>query len=506
MQPSKPQLTAEKSPQSPSAGAGRWRLHLSRFDRFVFLVILLLLGTIGLTILLGDRVGVTLERVGPLGTARATSTIVIQFSENMNRDTVPARLRVAQLSPEQADQPIGEESLEGEVFGTVSWNGSTISFRPSEALDPGATYTVILQPGAESENGRKVLSEYRFSFNVRSPRIAYLAPANSVPYNLWIADPADPTSVQQITASPSGIYDYGISPDGTKIAFSERNSNSGTNDIKLLDLESGTLEQLTNCVDAECKTPVFRPDGQVIAYERIDLNSDLSNVGASPTRIWLLDLSTRPATTRPMFEDSQLLGYYLRWSQNGSRVSVFDYASQGILVYDFTDQSTVIIPSQYGNPGEISPDGTRIVFPEIQLSENQATSYLQMVDLSTQELIRLSNPDEPVDDDVGIWSPDGTYLVIGRRYLDERYTRGRQLFKLNPDDLSSEPLVFDDKYTNGVFSFDPTGTQLLIQRFPDPIAMDDPNNMGLPEVWVYNMETQSLVKVADNAFFPRWVP
>lgn len=480
--------------------------NLTRFDRSVAFVIVLLVAATGLTILLGDRVGVTLQRVGPLGVSRSTSSIVIQFSESMNRDSVVPRLQVAQIPAEKAGESLAKEEALNTVEGTVTWNGATLNFRPSKALLPGATYQVTLQPGAVSDSGRTVLSEYRYSFSVRRPRVAYLGPASSAnPFNIYIADPSDPiNSVQQLTNSPSGIYDFSVSPDGSKIAFSEKNTSTGTMDIKMLDLDSGGIQQLTNCADAECKAPVWRPDGQVIAYERIDYNSDLAQtIGASPTRIWLIDLSSTPATTRPLFDDSQILGYGVEWSDDGQRIAMFDYGSQGILVYDFGGGDPVIIPSKYGNPGQLSPDGTQVVYPEITLDEASARSYLQLVDLTTNQIRRLSNPDDPIDDDTVAWSPDGTYLVIGRR---DANARGKQLYKMNPADGSVTPLLIDPDYYHGLFVFDPTGTQLVIQRYPDPVALNDPDNPGLPQIWTLDLQTGELIKVADNALLPAWVP
>jgi Tol biopolymer transport system component len=257
--------------------------------------------------------------------------------------------------------------------------------------------------------------------------VAYLAPANSAPFNIWIADPANPAAAQQVTFSPSGIWDYSVSPDGAQIAFSEKNGNTGTSDIKLLDLDSGAIRQLTNCLDADCKTPTWRPDGQVIAYERVDFNSDLTQVGVGPTRIWLIDLNTNPATTQPLFSDTQMLGYGVQWSADGNRITVYDSSNQGIVLHDFDTDATSIIPSRFGGSGWLSPDGTRIVFPEVLLDENQARTYLRIVDLETQQLSMLTAVDDPVDDDTAAWSPTGELLAIGRRYLDDRYTRGKQL-------------------------------------------------------------------------------
>ncbi|MCA9905125.1 MAG: PD40 domain-containing protein, partial [Anaerolineae bacterium] len=250
---------------------------ITGFDRIVMLVAAGIVGLILVTMLLGDRVGVVLKRVAPLQTAHATSPILLQFSESMQRDTLTDKLRI---------EPF--------VDGTSSWSGDSLIFRPAHALEPGETYTVILAPGARSEGGREVLSEWRFSFTVRAPRVAYLAPADASPLNVWMATPGEANSEQQITNSTGGIYDFSISPDGQFLAFSETNSSTGTEDIKLIDLETGSLRQLTNCVDASCTNPTWRPDGRMLAYERIEYNSDFGSVGASPTRVWLLDLSSQP--------------------------------------------------------------------------------------------------------------------------------------------------------------------------------------------------------------------
>jgi Tol biopolymer transport system component len=460
---------------------------LSTFDRTVLAVIVGLIAALGVTVLLGDHVGVTLVRVGPLGEARSTSQVVVQFSETMKRDTV--RLRV-------------EPAIEGDY----TWNGSTIIFRPADALEPGADYTVVLETDAESDSGRKVLSEYRFSFRVRTPRVAYLAPANSAPQNVWVADPADPASARQVTFSLSGIFDYGVSPDGTQIAFAERNSSTGTSDIKLLDLETGALQQLTNCVDSSCVTPVWRPDGRMIAYQREDFNSDIDNVGVSPTRVWLIDLSIVPATTRPLFSDSQLLGHTPQWSSDGNRIMVFDVRSQGIIVYDFMTDDIALIPSRYGSTGALSPDGTRLVFPELVFDGNMARSTLQIADLSTRQYAALTAAEEPIDDDMAVWHPDGQRLAIARRYTDARFTRGRQIYLLDPDDGTVEPLVVDERYANGWFTFDPNGRQLVIQRFPELDDNGQPNSAGQAEIWTYDLTSGELTQVATNGFFPRWVP
>lgn len=490
----------------PFIGRGNIQVgaRFSRFDRAVLLVIAGLLLLLGAILLLGDRIGVTINRVGPLGqSARSTSPIILTFSESMNRDALPDYLTVSEVRPGTDPQSLTESDRLSQIEGSIVWTGRTAFFRPAAPLTPGASYVVTLAPGFESDQGRAVLSEYRFGFSVRRPRVAYLAPATGIP-NLYIVDPAAPGQPQQISSSPSGIWDPNVSPDGSMIAFSEKNTTSGTSDIKLINLETGELRQLTNCQDADCTAPVWRPDGQVIAYQRVDFNSSLPDVPVSPTRIWLLDMNT--GATRPMFSDTQVLGFGLMWSRDGNRASLYDYSTPGILLHDFTTNETTIIPSQYGSPGIPSPDGQRLIYPEVVLSEAQARSYLRLVDLTTMTDEPIANPDEPIDDDNAAWSPDGTRLAIARRYLDERYTRGRQLYLMDVATREIETLLFDEHYMLGFFSWDPNGNALLIQRFPDPVALNDPENRGIPELWVLEVNTGALTKVADDAMFGRWLP
>lgn len=463
---------------------------LSAFDRVVLLVIAALVVGVGVTLLLGDRVGVTLQRVGPLGVARSTSAVTLQFSEPMDRATVEQRLR-----------------LEPPVDGAFSWTGSTMLFRPDAPLEPGGSYTVILEQGAQSQEGRLVLSEYRYDFAVAQPRIAFLSPADSMPQNIWLASINDPASAEQITFSPSGIYDFGVSPDGSQIAFAERNTLTGTSDIKLLDLSNGGITQLTNCQESDCTSPVWRPDGRAIAYNRVDFNTVPGSEGnAAPTRVWLLDLTTVPVTTRPLFADLQILGHSPQWSADGQRISVYN-RDEGILIYDFASNNIAVVPSRGGSSGALSPDGMRVAYTELTIIEGQQTrSYLQLADLESQELRLLSRPEDPILDERAEFHPDGSVLAIARRYQDERYTRGPQIYLMDPDDGSVEPLTDDPRYANFFFSWDPTGDRLLVQRFPELTESGDLNTQGRPEIWTLDVDSGALTQITANAYHPRWVP
>jgi Tol biopolymer transport system component len=341
------------------------------------------------------------------------------------------------------------------------------------------------------------------------PRVAYVAPADAAVHNIWIADPNKPDSAQQLTFSQDGIYDFDVSADGRYVAFSERNNNTSTTELKLLDLNTGSLQQLTDCisVNADCKTPRWRPDGKMIAYERTDLNNQNGGItGSSPIRVWLLDLSTNPTSTHPLFNDSQILGYEPQWSGDGSEIAVFDDSSGGVLIYNFQTGSVSKIPNQYGSVGTLSPDGTRLVFPEMTRIGNQMIAHLKIADLASRVFKDLTSADDPVDDIMPAWNPDGKRVAIARQYMDNRWTQGHQVYLLTPDDGSLEPLVVDEHYQSASFVWDSAGKELLMQRFPVLTETGEQNDDGRPEIWTYDLTTKKLTKIADNAFQPHWIP
>ncbi len=470
--------------------SNRRKTTLRPIDRAVALSSLALLLLVGVTLLMGDRVGVTLERVSPLGVARATAPIKIQFGEAMQRDSLQG---LVTLSPA--------------VEGTQNWSGNTLIFQPARALEPGSDYTVTLEAGGRSESGRAILSDYQFSFSVRRPEVAYLAPADGVPINIWIATPGVEGSERQLTQSPGGIFDYAVSPDGQYIAFSETNTATNTEDIKIVDLETGGLRQVTNCADSSCTNPVWRPDGQVIAYERVDYNTGIEGVGISPTRVWLIDLRPEPAVTTPLFPDTQILGYNPQWSGDGRRIAIFDRGSASILVYDFGDDSGLSIPTRAGTSGALAPDGTSLIFPEVVLQEGQeARTFLQVADLTSNAVNLLPGTSDNASDEEARWSPDGMSVIVRRRYLDERYTRGHQLAQIDIATGAVRELTDDPRFSNGFFSWDATGEQLVVQRLSLFDDQGQPDNLARPQVWTYDLETGEYMFVVNNAFYPRWVP
>ena len=129
-------------------------IRFTRLDVTVWSICLGLLAATFLTILVGDRVGITILGYSPSGITSSTSSVIIRFSQIMNRSSI---IQHFQTQPE--------------ITGTFSWNGTGMTFTPTETWQTGQQYTITLKAGAESESGRQVLSDLQFYI----PLLFYLA-------------------------------------------------------------------------------------------------------------------------------------------------------------------------------------------------------------------------------------------------------------------------------------------------------------------------------------------
>lgn len=336
--------------------------------------------------------------------------------------------------------------------------------------------------------------------------VAYLAPAYGGIQNIWLAPVNDAASAIQLTNAAGSVWNFSVSPDGRFIAYAARDPETTLNELWLLDLQTRQTQQLTNCVaeNADCRTPEFQLGGNVIAYERQIIDTGVTS-GTGAIRIWLLDLTTQPYSTRPLSDDSQLIGHSPQWSADGGTIAFFsaNIANPGVLIYNFApaagERTLKFIPGSNGSVGTLSPNGKQLVFPDIEQRPDRIASYLKIADLEALKFQRLTPEGEPVEDENARWHPDGQRLAITRRYLDDRFTNGYQLYMMQTSDGSVTPLAVDAKYSHGFFAWNATGDKLVFQRFELGVAD------ARPEIWWRDMTTGELTRLATNAFHPRWV-
>lgn len=468
----------------------RGSLRLDRFDIGVIIAAVVLLLGITVTIAMGDRAGVGVTFVSPGARAHTTTLIRIAFSEAMDTTSVEAGFAI--------DPPVN---------GQLTWTGDQVAFKPTTAFLPGK-YSVTLTKGAKSVQGRHLIDDEHWTFEVLPPQVIYLAPAvrdaDTKPTNLWIVDPTAPDKSRQLTFSTTGVLNFQPGPDGTQVAYSE-SAPDGTADLYVIPIDSGNdsskvqPQRITHCINAICQNPAWSPDGSRIAYERVELNKDIQSLDAGAARTWIVTL--KDLTTAPLFTDSQLLGELPRWSSDGARIIVHDKSIAGgqLVIYDLASGDRGIIPSP--DPvAALDSSRNRLAFLSIVDTPQGFITQIAMIDLTKpEEGIRILSGRENtnVDDSQPLWTPDGKALVIARRQLS---SRAPQVYLLDPVTSEVKPLVVDENFTHGALSLTPAGDQLLMQRYP---YLED---AAQPGIWVYAMQTGKLWQIAQNGFGPQWLP
>lgn len=458
------------------------RLNLDRFDQAVLIAIALMLLAMGGVILAGNNVGVRIESHSPQDFGNNDSTIRIRFYDEMDQASVEERF-----------------SIQPPLEGSLRWSGTReLIFEADNALISGSQYTVSVAAGAQSTNTGAVLQDdFRFDFRISQPRVVYLAPAGSQQRNLNLYD-LNTGDVQQLTNAEWGIADYDVAPDGNAIAYTLYNED-GTSDIWLHDLNSGAEYQLTSCVSARCSAPAWHPNGLEIAYEREELDIAFGTAGAR--RIWIVTLAT--AQSRLLFDDTQMTGHSPIYSPSGTRISFVATNPPGIMTYNFVEGNSVFAENMQGISATFSPSGSKIIYPTLVSGAigTQFYTQLEVISFDDQTRSTLIPTEEPIEDYAGAWRPGAeNELLVTRRYLDNRYTDGFQLYLLDTETLDAEPIVLDETFTHGSASWSPDGNLITMQRF----NRQEPGSR--PQIWLYNMQTEALDLIAEDAFMPSFLP
>lgn len=344
--------------------------------------------------------------------------------------------------------------------------------------------------------------------------VAYLYPASADAPNIWLSSLENPEDTQQLTFSTIAVYDFAVNSRGQSIAYSMRDEVSRSRDIYLLDLNSGNDRRITFCGDenAECYTPIFHPQDAVIAYVRVERESSIGNIVSNVPRIWIVDLDS--GTNRPLSDNTELVGHSPVWSDDGNTIAYYsaDLTAPGVMVYNFNPQinetrTLNYIPAYNGSVGALSPNGLKLVVQDVVNRGEQVFTYLKLIDFSESPstFVNFSDPDGVTDDIAVQWHPDGQHVTVGRRYTDERWTPGYQLFQINAESGEETTLLFDENYGHYFFAWDDTGDNLLMQRLPLVNEDGTVNNQASPEIWVLDYQTGELALIAEEAYFPRWV-
>ena len=448
-----------------------------RFDRVVILTAVGLLLLAALLIWRGDTVGVPVRNTFPARNAGAVSAetpIRITFGQPMNTAETP------------------EIRLDPPVRGVTRWQGAaTLVFEPAHPLAADTEYTVHLAAGLESRQGRLVLRPVSWQFQTRPSQVLYLGWNEDNYYQLFAVSP-DGGPPTPLTFPPDDLLDFTVSPDGTAIAYSSYREDGGS-DLYLIDSDGENRRQLLDCAQGACSNAAWEPNGRRLIYERRTITTE--GGGPGPPRLWWLDLNTNQ--TVAVFEDTQWLGSFARFSPDGQWIAYLTPNNQEIQAYHLESGRSVRIPSSSGEPPMWDADSSSVLMTEIDFAGEQYSIYIYRVAMATTEVTQMSGEDEVIDG-WPTWSPDEEWIAFNRK--PSRAPTGKQLWMMSADGSEIIQLTNEPGRHHGPPAWSPDGRWLVHQQF----AQAEPN--ADPEIWLLNVVTLEAKKLASPGIQPAWLP
>jgi dipeptidyl aminopeptidase/acylaminoacyl peptidase len=405
-----------------------------------------------------------------------------------------APLRLVFSAPMEAESVSKHLSIAPNRPGTLTWQGDTLLFTPSQPWPSGETVTVTLTGGARAEDFLSFgLAEQSWSFTTAQTLLAYLWPASG-PADLFALDPRT-GDIRRLTTD-ANILDYSFSTGGLVVYYSATNTQGGA-DLYALDRSSGVgAERLLACGQTACRSPVVSPDERFLAYESVP-----HITSSQVVQVWLFDLA---AGTAAPLGDLAHANSQPRWSANG-KLAYYDQTSQAYIIHDLQTDSFLSLPNQTGQGGSWSPDGRYFVAAEISFTRLDAItdlgiSRLMRYDSETGAAVNLTNASN-VEDVTPVFSPDGGLIAFGRKYVDpERWTLGRPLWVMAADGSAVRPVMTDPLRVDYDFAWSLDGELLAFVRF-DQGAPTSP-----PELWMVNADGSNPLELVVDGYAPVWVP
>lgn len=456
-------------------------MRFDRLDKTVFAVVAILLAAIAIVALRGDRVGATVTGGTPADGAQRVSVrapVTFVFSEPMDITTLQSRV-----------------DIRPPLSGTLRGAGAVAIFVPAQPLQPDTEYTLVLRAGGKSLRGRLMQKDHSLRFQTRRARIAYLTPSEENS-NLVVHDPQT-GAMQRITSEPLGVYDYAISPDGARAVVSINRDASGSRDLWLIALDGSSRERLLACDEQVCQTASWSADGTRIAFERRALIQRTIGKLPGPARIWLLDVASKE--TVPLFADTQRIASLPLWSPVDDRLVFVDSTDSSLSVIDTNTLQPTQLPSNLGDPGAWSPDGSQLIYPDIAPFDDRGFNQLLRVDFA-RNVITTVFPITTNNDASIAWSPASSEIAFSRQEAGTRGAIGAQIWLANADGTQARKLTQDLSFSNFRLSYSPDGRVLMAQRFElgKPYAK--------PQVVLVETVTGNERVLAEDASQPSWVP
>ena len=241
------------------------------------------------------------------------------------------------------------------------------------------------------------------------------------------------------------------------------------------------------------------PSGQLLAYSRRKAGA-LPGQDAGEPHLWWLNLSD--LSTDMLTPDPHVAGILPVWSPDGRYLAFGDALVNAVHVFDWQKRELFTQIASLNGPLRWFPDSRRVFVSIIEdggsgSSPPYASIFVLHVD--SQQVDPVLRIDlEPRDYSMPEWSPDGEWLLLALRHVDSG--PGKGLWQMRLDGSEATEISPGVIYTNGAYSWDPQGEQVVFQRF------ELGSSSSLPQVFAWSAGQPEPVLIAEDAVLPRWLP
>jgi len=449
---------------------------MKRSDRFILIVLAVLLGLILILLIQGDRAGVKVTAVIPAEGEQVGvyGPIGIQFSNPVDKASAESHF-----------------STTPSVAGSFEWEEDILWFFPDTALDPDQEFLLSLSAGMKSADGRELVESQQWSVSIRSPDILYLV-LGEHGGDLWRWDTIRQMA-HELTDTGGLVIDFSPSQSGEWIVYAAENGEGGS-DLWVVDRNGNENTLLLSCGLDYCSQPDWSPDGAWIAYVRQFYNPDTQHLQA--VRVWTVNVETKD--TAPLYQDDEAYGQMPSFSPDGQKLASYDIVHNGIRVLDLATSQESIIPSSIQEMADWSADGKRLLFIDLVPSALEPEVTVYIADLENETVLPvLGGTLEGASFSQPRWSPDGEWIAISLRPINASMNRALWVLKL--DGSESIPIGFEPSATYSAFQWDPWGGGLVYQRLSIGAGFDS-------SIWIWDREIDDNLQLIKNGARPQWLP
>jgi Tol biopolymer transport system component len=271
------------------------------------------------------------------------------------------------------------------------------------------------------------------------------------------------SGIVRITSAPANDLAPAYSPDGAQLAFlSLRDSNAG-GEIYVSNLSGSNQRRLTTNGDGAAGPKfsplVWSPDGTKIAFVELDSDQEPGCCPPTQSEIYAVDVATGVTTnltntlTTPNqfpFPPTPVNEFGPAWSPDGSRILFGRVDADGSHLYTMAADGANIVQLTSGpaNDGEAtwSADGTRILF-----ERDGNISDMNADGTAIRQLTTGQFNDRP------LWSPDGSQISFRTSVGANGY---EDIFVMSADGSHVIDVSHSSKYLDDEEVWSPDGKKL----------------------------------------------